>query len=422
MSKVILRKSLIIVILLAIASALYFIFIKKPDIGNGKKIKNEQPSALNYIKTADKVTIEMLKSDYWLEKQEKPDEVIMTPMEIELWNKQYINTKFWEGDDITENTKYAYTVARSSIRKEPTNNLEPAEKGNDYFCELQVSSILLNEPVVILDESEDGLWYYIRCRYCEGWIEQKNVAICENFQQWETNMKPEHFLLVIGNKVILDVNTERPEISELILYMGTKLELIKYEYYVALENTRVPYECYIVKIPVRGIDGILEYQYAFVPVSCDVSIGYLPYTESNLVTQMFKLNGDRYGWGGMYNARDCSQYVMEIYSLFGFKFARNSAAQAQMPFEGYDLTKISETEKKARLDKTPIGSLLYFEGHIMMYLGRVDGEYYVISQTARILDGENIVNAHSCMITPLSIKRPNGKTWLSELSIIKCIR
>ena len=125
---------------------------------------------------------------------------------------------------------------------------------------------------------------------------------------------------------------------------------------------------------------------------------------------------------------------MEIYSLFGFQFARNSAAQAEMPFEGYDIEGLADEEKKEILDKIPIGSLLYFKGHIMLYLGKVGEEYYVISETARFLLNEkvegnklqestdNIISAHSCMITPLSVKRPNGNTWLEELRMIRCIR
>ena len=70
----------------------------------------------------------------------------------------------------------------------------------------------------------------------------------------------------------------------------------------------------------------------------------------------------------------------------------------------------------------------------MLYLGKVGEEYYVISETARFVrpeettknkiqeSADNIISAHSCMITPLSVKRPNGNTWLEELRMIRCIR
>ncbi len=386
---------------------------------NSQSINENQMEA--FVNTADKVSTDMLYADYWISRQEESDKIIMSKLEISLWNKQFKSNEFWEDKLISAAARYGYTVKRAHIRKEPTNEVVPDESGSELFCQLQISSILMNEPVIILDESDDKQWYYIRCDYCEGWIEQKHVALCENFQQWKANMNSKKFLLVTGNKEILDVDLEHLESSELVLHMGTKLELVQYEKYIGTESGRVPYECYIVKIPVRNEDGMLEYSYAFVPVSRDVHIGYLPYTERNLIKQMFKINGDRYGWGGMFDARDCSQYIMEVYSLFGFRFARNSAAQAEMPFEGYDLENAADEEKKNILDDTPIGSILYFQGHVMMYLGEVDGEYFVISETARIAS-ETVTNAHSCMITPLSVKRPNGKTWLSEISVIKCIR
>ncbi len=423
MKKLICKKALLPVFLLLIVYA-----VACKGVNEGKSEENEQfiketgEQCKEYVRTANKVTAKMLSPEYWLDGQENIDELIMSPLEIKLWNKQYSGKSFWEGEDVTENAGYGYTVARADIRKEPLAEYVFEEGEGKYFCRLQISSILLNEPVLVLSESEDGKWYYIKCRYCEGWTQKENVAICENFQQWKANMEPENFLIITGDREILDVNTEYPEISEMILYMGTKLPLVEYDYYVTLEQNRVPYECYIVKIPIRDESGFLEYVYGFVPVACDVNVGYLPYTTSNLVKSMFKLNGKRYGWGGMYNARDCSQYVMDVYGLFGFEFARNSAMQARMNFEGYELAGMTEKEKKEILEKLPIGSLVYFKGHIMLYLGKTDGEYYVISETARISEGGELINAHSCMVTPLSVKRQNGNTWLRELAAVLSIR
>jgi len=441
-----------------------------------------------YINLADMVSIEMLSKDYWIEKQSYPDKIIMTPFEIDIWNQEFINISksselgfgnflteerwvvlgekvynqivdmfempkevmydaggeelddnFWQQlfenrnlDSIVneQEIKYGYTVSRAHIRALPYEGLVTNERDNNYFCQLQVSSILMNEPVVMLHESEDEEWYFIITRYCAGWIRKENVGICNDFLRWSEAMNPDNFLVVTGNREILDVDMENTKASELVLYMGTKLELIEYEQYAAAQisedenvhKERNPFECYIVRIPVRDNEGMLVYNYAFIPVSRDVNVGYVEYTTENLINQMFKMNGDRYGWGGMYNARDCSQYIMEIYKVFGLNLARNSAAQAGMPFEGYDLKDLNDEEKKNILRKIPIGSILYFQGHVMLYLGEDNDEYYVISETARIMQEDVIVNAHSCMITPLSVKRANGMTWLSELSMIRCVR
>jgi len=296
------------------------------------------------------------------------------------------------------------------------------ESGSNYFCILQTSAILMNEPVVVLHESLDGKWYYIFSEYCGGWIKSESVAICDTYSQWKQKIETEDFLLVTGNKIVLEDDTENRAVSGAIMYMGTKLELVKPEEYTVKESGRVPYESYIVKIPIRLENGVLGYEYAFVPVSRDVNVGFLDFTQRNLITQMFKVNGDRYGWGGMYSARDCSQYIMDIYSCFGFQIARNSKAQSDMPLKSVDVKEKKDEEKKKILEKTPAGSILYFPGHVMLYLGESRGRHYVISPTARIIpndsQAEEVVNAHTCMVTTLDTKRPNTNTWMEEITRI----
>ncbi len=379
---------------------------KKTDVENKTETEDDK-----FVRVAENVSINMLSPDYWIEKQENPKKIIMSKLGISLWNEQYCKQDFWCDERVGENTKYGYTVERAYIRKEPTNEIVSDESGDERFCKLQISSILINEPVVILEESECGQWYYILCRFCEGWIEKKNVGMCENFKQWKAIMNPKDFIIVTGNKEVLDISGK-------ILHMGTKLEIVQYQKEVVLEEKRIPYQCYTAKLPVRNEEGMLEFQYVHIPISSEVSKGYLPYTMENLILQMFKISGSVYGWGGMYDSRDCSQYVMEVYSLFGFEFARNSAAQAKMPFDGYDIKNKTNKEKMKILDKISTGSILYFEGHVMLFLGKVGREYYVISQTARVMENDEIINAHSCMITPLSIKRPNGNTWMNSIETI----
>lgn len=408
--------------IVALTIFLVAILLKKYNTNSVEKIEIETEKNSSFIRVAEDVSLDMITPEFWIDRQENPKEIIMSRLEIDIWNKEYLKTDFWQDERVNDTTKYGYTVERASIRKEPSETIIPDENGDERFCRLQISSILMNEPVIVFNESNDGEWYYIKCRFCEGWIEKENVGICENFQQWQANMKPENFLVITGNREILNVDTEHTNVSEKVLHMGTKLELVEYESYCGSEGGRIPFQCYIVKIPIRNDEGILEYEFAFVPVSMDVNIGYLPYTMENLIEQMFKISGDRYGWGGMYDARDCSQYIMEIYSLFGFEFARNSASQAIMPFDGYDVKNKTDKEKIEALDKVLTGSILYFEGHVMLYLGKIEGEHYVISETARIMQENEIINAHSCMITPLSVKRPNGNTWLSSIEYIREIK
>ncbi len=456
---------------------------EKTDIQRNE-YSEEAEDISRYVKTAESVTTQMLKKEFWINMQDNPTKTIMTTREIYNWCESY---KMMDGDskygfygydepdepdimegkiinEIIENAfelpqtvlyhrdgsgvtkefwtqvfenrnlsqispmnrlRYGYTVERCNMRMAPVEELITATKENDYFCELQVSSILINEPVIVIHESADGKWYYIFSGFCSGWVESRYVGLCSNRKEWTEYGEMEEFLIVTGDRFSLEVDTNYKEISELTLYMGTKLKLVPYDNYVGGKNERVPYECYIVEVPIKDEKGRLRYIYGFVPVSRDVNVGYLRFTKENLIAQMFKVNGNRYGWGGMYNARDCSQYIMELYKTFGFSFGRNSATQAKMPFATYDVEEASDEEKKALLDEIPVGSIIYFPGHVMMYLGKVKGEYYVISATGRMLaadeKNEDEIYAHTTLITPLSIRRISGKTWLSSITKIKII-
>ncbi len=83
-----------------------------------------------------------------------------------------------------------------------------------------------------------------------------------------------------------------------------------------------------------------------------------------------KCLGDRYGWGGMLDSRDCSSYVREVYLCFGIALPRNTTWQAQIPSRIDNISGLSEEERKQYLDKLPVGSILQIPGHEMIYLGK----------------------------------------------------
>ena len=86
-----------------------------------------------------------------------------------------------------------------------------------------------------------------------------------------------------------------------------------------------------------------------------------------------------------------------------------------MEIAGYTLE-----EKEKLLDVLPMGTLLNFSGHQMMYLGKQAGEYYVISTVSSLMSpwSGNRQRTRCCQINQLDTKRANGKTWMQELNRI----
>jgi hypothetical protein len=110
---------------------------------------------------------------------------------------------------------------------------------------------------------------------------------------------------------------------------------------------------YVLKLPVRRKSGELEFKLALLPAASDVALGYMPYTRANLIRQIFKTNGNRYGWGGMLEARDCSALVLEVYRCFGFDLPRNSEDQAASAGKTLDLKGHSRACKQEMLKDLP---------------------------------------------------------------------
>ena len=120
----------------------------------------------------------------------------------------------------------------------------------------------------------------------------------------------------------------------------------------------------------------------------------------------------------MLDVEDCSGMVRTIYSCFGLEVARNGNWQWNMNMEKIDMTNMSLEEKCMILDEMPLGSALCFTGHEMIYLGKVDGKYYVISAVGTIMspDTGKRLNTRDVMINTLDVKRANGMTWMQALN------
>lgn len=316
--------------------------------------------------------------------------------------------------------RYGIAVERASIRAFPTEDVITGDSGNLYYDELQHSELLVSEPVVIFHTSLDGQWYFGLSNRSFGWFRADAVALCPEREQWLEWQKEEDILVVTGKRVVLDRNPYDPDTVGTSLTMGTVLQLAKEEELAEVDFGRTPYGCYAVKLPLRDGEGNLACTYAYLPIGEDVSVGYVTYTQENLLKLIFKMMGTTYGWGGINGVTDCSGYVYQVYRCFGFKLPRNSSQQASIPCRRYDVSGMDAADKRAVLDGLPPGSLLRFPGHIMFYLGERGGKYYVISALSNFVPedaaDEEVVYPRSVMINTLEVRRANLTTWLENLT------
>jgi cell wall-associated NlpC family hydrolase len=160
-----------------------------------------------------------------------------------------------------------------------------------------------------------------------------------------------------------------------------------------------------------------------------VTRGYLPYTRQNLLRQSFKFLGERYGWGHSYNARDCSGFVSDVYKTFGILLPRNSGDQGLSAIGSnlrFDRATLAEARVES-LQSLEVGDLIYMPGHVMMYLGEVNGEPYVIHDVHGLsydtADGEYSSGVLSGVsVTPLlPLRAGNDRSYVDSIASIKKI-
>ena len=183
-------------------------------------------------------------------------------------------------------------------------------------------------------------------------------------------------------------------------------------------------------LPVRADEGQLRLLPALLQKNSDTAADYLPMTRANIIRQGFKFLGERYGWGHSYNGRDCSGFVSEVYQSMGALMPRNTSAQSVSPALQARLFNADDGQK-ARIDAVralDVGDLVFIPGHVMMVIGNIDGEPYVIHDTTGISyrsDGGEMarVSLNAVSVTPLLPLRVNEtETYVDRMtSIVKIV-
>ena len=331
----------------------------------------------------------------------------MTAEEIARYNESLLcvpgeAARLWDltrlrGRDVC----WGVSVRRTSLRAKPTDALCPTRAGDRYDDPLQLTAVLPNEPMALLGESADGSFCCAETSYYAGWVPAEDIGLCRDLEAWRTAQEG-GFLRVTGSRVTLCCDPYEPRVSGAVLPMGTRLPLAAPPGTVRTLRGRMSYDNYLVRLPVRRADRWLEYREAMVPVSADVCVGDLPYTHENVTAQAAKMRG-------------------EVYGCFGFRLPRDAAGLALLP-GAEDVSALSTEEKHAALCTLPVGTLLYFPGHVMLSWGVEDGEPQCLSAAGNFLPpgsaGGEPRAVNTVAVTPLTVVRANGKTWLESLTKI----
>ena len=318
--------------------------------------------------------------------------------------------------------QYCICVKRDTAKTYPSEDFTSTNPSEIYCSDFVSAEVMPLSGVVAVHESKDHKWVYvINGSYC-GWVKKDELAYCKDREQWLSFCKPEEFLMVTGCEIVLDETATQTKSAGMMLPMGTKIKLLRES--EELIGGRQGIGCFVAEIPVREEDGSLGVEKVLIPVSKDVSVGYLTMTSDAVLDQAFKFLGKLYGWGGSFSSNDCSGFVRQVYACFGFELPRNSGAIASLyDLGGENVWTATPQRKREIMKKMPKGALLYMDGHLMIFLGMVGDEPYVISSCATYIEpgdaSKTIQGAYGVFVSNLELLRKDGNTWLESINIIQ---
>ncbi|MFZ2957381.1 MAG: SH3 domain-containing protein [Candidatus Ozemobacteraceae bacterium] len=420
------------------------------------------------------VTEEMLESGFWVNRIPDQDKLIMSTKEIDRYNRKSFREcdkfknlrlfrsilpgrevrkiigevssrptkkRYLEGKVASEGyfdalersvnlaaipenvvVRFGITVKRAEMRSFPTFDRVFVEPGDYEFDRFAETALYPVEPVAVLHESADGKWFFVQAYNYLAWLPASDVAFVDKLTLFRY-LDAKDFLVVTGKWVFTGFNPFQPEISELQLDMGVKVPLASRAEIPMEIKGQHPAGNFVVKLPARGPEGNVEWRLGLISRADDVHVGYLPFTRRNIITQAFKFLGQRYGWGGMFNTRDCSAFIMDTFRSMGVMLPRNAGEQGKLAVGvKHEMTPEMGVEAREKLfERIPPATPVYMEGHAMLFLYKYNNDYFILHDFAGFrVPAENgtlkNIRMRSVLVTPLlSTYLESGKRYMEGL-------
>ena len=255
------------------------------------------------------------------------------------------------------------TIANTNLRLLPTNKphfTKFTDNSNGFpFDNLQNSLLAANTPIKINHISKDDAWVFVETPFAYGWVPIRDIAFAgpkfiKSFTKYKT--------YVAATDDDFPVKT----FSGSYMFQGNigmsfpLIKETKYNYHIATtmaSSTRYAY----VK------EAVISKKYA----------ARKPYalTTNNIAELCNILTNQPYGWGGLFDNRDCSAMIRDLFATFSIWLPRNSTSQAEKGGIYVDVEHLTNEEKEIFIAENgiPYLTLLWFPGHIMLYIGEKEG-------------------------------------------------
>jgi hypothetical protein len=407
------------------------------------------------------VPIDMRRPGFWIARHPAPDSLFMSPLEITNLNrkmnrkgfvgqieqssaiinganlKKQINDcyymakgsgkylpngekpspAFWQAMKQTLNVnkikpvqqvRFAFPIRFTNQRLIPYSGILTGESLNPEFDQMQNSGFDIADALVLYHDSADGKWAFGAGRASSGWFWKEDLTI-KNRVEWLNYLQAKRFVICTQNKTDIYQDAARTR------YIG--LARLGSSFPVVSEQALV----YGIRMPDESTAYIARR---------DVHEGFLPYNARNVYELAFSTLNSPYGWGDLNAEYDCSGLIKQIFKCFGIYLPRNGAAQnsaVKLLHEFNPAENAAERERTITEKALPAQSFLRMPGHIMLYLGSMEGKAYALHALWGIgrptPEGEDeTIAANKVLISDLSLgEGSKRKSLLLRLSAIGAV-
>lgn len=302
-----------------------------------------------------------------------------------FFNKRAIPKSFFKKAISNANTKAFLSLNQKAIitQNTPLKNLpvstailqEPFKDGEGIPFDYALDSVLnFATPVLISHYTQDKRYAFVQSEAGWGFVQSAHLQTLSNSQS-EHYKKAKFITPLVERSLVYDDNGEFV--------------------FEARVGAIYPYETLKNGVYYGRVGGI-NFQ---IPQSNATEFP-LEFDDERLKNQITQLLNRPYGWGGYDDERDCSALLKDIFAPFGLYLPRNSFAQS-MAWERFDISALSNSQKNALIKRygKPYETLLYLKGHIVLFVGVVNGENLVFhsiwgvrtKEDGRILIGKSVI-------------------------------
>lgn len=246
------------------------------------------------------------------------------------------------------------------------------------------------ELVRVLAKADRGTWLLVHAGHTTGWVREDGLS---------KRLSEDDRLAWRSSRVAFATRDDVRTKGGVLVRLGVALP-------VRAETSDA------ITVWVAGAEGPVEDTIA----AHDVTLGPAVLTRRELFGRAFGAMGAPYGWGGKDGARDCSQFLLDLFAGFGVPLGRHSSVQAGQGTETIDVAGWSDADKLAAIDAAAQRGVvvLYMPGHVMLDVGRVGDRRFSISAIAEYLvpcegGGETLFRLDRVAVTDLELGRGSSR-------------